>query len=268
VRNRIGAFLALFALAASSLYAPAVQFVSVERDVKLQVLDWGGTGRPLLLLTGMGSDAHVYDPLAPTSPRSTTSSPSPAAASAPPASPPSTTANYAADRLGDDVLPVINAPHLQRPMLVGHSIAGEELSSVGSRHPEKIAGLIYLDAGDGYGIYNGVQHLRVLEDSGLVQTEKLGRVRTCRIESSGLAAAQQWIADRRSPWERRLDRLAEPALRPQAHPQPSRQVAGTAAWSSRASDHQRVPHGDVALIFQKLTTKMLRSIPSPLEVVL
>lgn len=52
-----------------------------------------------------------------------------------------------------------------------------------------------------------VQHLQVLEESGLVATEKVGRVRTCRIEPSGLAAAAQWISDRRSIWERRLDRL-------------------------------------------------------------
>jgi DNA-binding transcriptional ArsR family regulator len=54
-----------------------------------------------------------------------------------------------------------------------------------------------------------VQHLQVLEESGLVQTEKLGRVRTCRIEPSGLSAAEEWISDRRSMWERRLDRLGD-----------------------------------------------------------
>ncbi len=54
-----------------------------------------------------------------------------------------------------------------------------------------------------------VQHLQVLEESGLVHTEKLGRVRTCRIETAGLAVLEQWIRDRRSPWERRLDRLGE-----------------------------------------------------------
>jgi len=52
-----------------------------------------------------------------------------------------------------------------------------------------------------------VQHLQVLEESGLVQTEKVGRVRTCRIEPSGLDAMEQWIRDRRSIWERRLGRL-------------------------------------------------------------
>ena len=54
-----------------------------------------------------------------------------------------------------------------------------------------------------------MQHLQVLEDSGLVRTEKLGRVRTCQIDPRGLAAAQKWISDRRSIWERRLDRLGD-----------------------------------------------------------
>ena len=54
-----------------------------------------------------------------------------------------------------------------------------------------------------------VQHLQVLEESGLVRTEKTGRVRTCRLEPAGFSIAEQWIGDRRSMWERRLDRLGE-----------------------------------------------------------
>jgi DNA-binding transcriptional ArsR family regulator len=54
-----------------------------------------------------------------------------------------------------------------------------------------------------------VQHLQVLEESGLVHTAKVGRVRTCRIEPSGFSALEQWILDHRSLWERRLDRLGE-----------------------------------------------------------
>jgi DNA-binding transcriptional ArsR family regulator len=54
-----------------------------------------------------------------------------------------------------------------------------------------------------------VQHLQILEDSGLVQTEKIGRVRTCRLEPRGFSVAEQWIRDRRTIWERRLDRLEE-----------------------------------------------------------
>jgi DNA-binding transcriptional ArsR family regulator len=54
-----------------------------------------------------------------------------------------------------------------------------------------------------------VQHLQVLEESGLVQTEKTGRVRTCRIDPAGLTLAERWILERRSVWERRLDRLGD-----------------------------------------------------------
>jgi DNA-binding transcriptional ArsR family regulator len=54
-----------------------------------------------------------------------------------------------------------------------------------------------------------LQHLQVLEASGLVRSEKAGRVRTCRIQPAALQAAEQWIADRRTTWTRRLDRLGE-----------------------------------------------------------
>lgn len=52
-----------------------------------------------------------------------------------------------------------------------------------------------------------LQHLQVLEGSGLVRSEKVGRVRTCRIEPSALRMAEEWIAGRRAIWEHRLDRL-------------------------------------------------------------
>lgn len=52
-----------------------------------------------------------------------------------------------------------------------------------------------------------VQHLAVLEESGLVRSQKIGRVRTCTIEAKALRAAEQWIADRRTMWERNFDRL-------------------------------------------------------------
>jgi DNA-binding transcriptional ArsR family regulator len=65
-----------------------------------------------------------------------------------------------------------------------------------------------------------VQHLAVLEASGLVRSEKVGRVRTCRVEPAVLGAAERWIVERRASWERRLDRLgaflaeAGPAAKP------------------------------------------------------
>lgn len=52
-----------------------------------------------------------------------------------------------------------------------------------------------------------VQHLKVLEKSGLVRSEKVGRVRTCRIEPKQLSAAERWISEQRAIWEARLDRL-------------------------------------------------------------
>jgi DNA-binding transcriptional ArsR family regulator len=54
-----------------------------------------------------------------------------------------------------------------------------------------------------------VQHLGVLQESGLVRSEKVGRVRMCRLEPAPMGAAQQWIADHRAAWEGRLDRLGD-----------------------------------------------------------
>ncbi len=131
-----------------------VQFITVDKGVKLEVLDWGGSGRPVVLLAGLGNTAHVFDQFAPKltanyhvygiTRRGFGASSAPAPADG----------NYSADRLGDDVLAGMAALKLDRPILVGHSIAGEELSSVGSRYPDKVAGLVYLDAGYPYAYYN------------------------------------------------------------------------------------------------------------------
>jgi non-heme chloroperoxidase len=143
----------------SSVYAqtdalPKTLFVKVDDNINLEVLDWGGAGRPLVLLAGLGGTAHAFDGFAPKlatayhvygiTRRGFGASSAPV---------PSDT-NYSADRLGDDVLAVIDFLKLRRPVLVGHSIAGEELSSVGTRHPEKVAGLIYLEAGYSYAYYD------------------------------------------------------------------------------------------------------------------
>jgi alpha/beta hydrolase family protein len=128
-----------------------VQFVTVDNNVKLEVLDWGGSGRPVVLLAGLGATAHVFDKFAPKltatchvygiTRRGFGVSSAPAS-------------GYSADRLGDDVLAVLDSLKLNRPVLVGHSLGGEELSSIGSRHPEKVARLIYLDAGYAYAYYD------------------------------------------------------------------------------------------------------------------
>jgi pimeloyl-ACP methyl ester carboxylesterase len=152
-------------LAASLLWAPTlpaqqdvsphkVKFVTVEPGVRLEVLDWGGSGSPLIFLAGAGDTAHSFDSFAPkfTSQNhvygitrrgfGASSTPAPA------------NGNYTADHLGDDVLAVMRTLGIERPVLVGHSIAGEELSSIGSRFPTKVAGLIYLDAASSFAFYD------------------------------------------------------------------------------------------------------------------
>jgi pimeloyl-ACP methyl ester carboxylesterase len=118
----------------------------------LEVLDWGGSGRPIVLLAGGGNTAHVFDNFAPkltahhhvygitrrgfgASGYSATHDP--------------------ADRLGDDVVAVIDALNLQKPILVGHSIAGVELSSIANSYPNRVGGLVYLDAAYSYAFDNG-----------------------------------------------------------------------------------------------------------------
>jgi pimeloyl-ACP methyl ester carboxylesterase len=148
---------ALAAWVAGSLFAQIdrsphrARFVTVDHNVKLEVLDWGGSGRPLVLLAGLASTAHVFDTFAPKLAGSChvygITRRGYGASGVP-------DSGYSADRLGDDVREVLDALGLERPVLVGHSIAGEELSSVGSRYPNRVAGLVYLDAGYGYAFYD------------------------------------------------------------------------------------------------------------------
>jgi pimeloyl-ACP methyl ester carboxylesterase len=171
-----------------------VQFVIVEKDIKLEVLDWGGKGRPLIFLSGLGNTAHIFDQLAPKFTANyhvygitrrgfgDSSKPAP------------TAANYSADRLGNDVLAVIAALKLNRPVLVGHSIAGEELSSVASRHPEKVSGIIYLDAADAYAFYDpahGDWMLDMLDLKKQINTLESGAVLDQKLVQQMLASTAQ-----------------------------------------------------------------------------
>ena len=128
------------------------RFVTVEKGVRLEVLDWGGSGRPLVILAGGGDTAHVFDDFAPKLTPSFhfygmtrrgfgESGFSPE--------------GYGADRLGDDVLAVLDALKLEKPILVGHSLGGEELSSVATRYPNRVSALVYLEAGYPYAFDNG-----------------------------------------------------------------------------------------------------------------
>ena len=134
-----------------------VSFVTVDKDVKLEVVDWGGSGRPVVLLTGLGNNAHVYDKFAAKLTSTYHVYGITRRGFGASSKPPLDNGNYTADRLGDDVLAVLASLKIDKPVLVGHSIAGEELSSIGSRHPEKVAGLIYLDASFSYAFYNAAR---------------------------------------------------------------------------------------------------------------
>lgn len=134
-----------------------VQFVTVEPGVKLEVLDWGGTGRPVVLLTGLGNNAHVFDGFAEKLTSKYHVYGITRRGFGVSDTPPVSGDAYSADRLGDDVIAVIDKLGLEKPVLVGHSIAGEELSSIGSRFPSRVAGLIYLDAGYPYALYDATR---------------------------------------------------------------------------------------------------------------
>lgn len=117
--------------------------IRVDEGVQLEVLDFGGTGSPMLLLPGLGATAHSYDELAPLlakqhrvvaiTRRGVGDSSKP-------------DFGYDTPRLAQDVLQVMNAMGLGKVVLVGHSIAGDELTWLGGRHPERFSGLVYLDA--------------------------------------------------------------------------------------------------------------------------
>jgi pimeloyl-ACP methyl ester carboxylesterase len=134
--------------------APRTAFVTVEPDVRLEVLDWGGSGRPVVLLAGNGQTAHSFDRFAPLLAqhyRVYSITRRGFGASSKPAT------GYLAERLADDVLAVMDSLGLERPVLAGHSRAGQELSSIGGRYPKKVAGLVYLDAGYNYALYDSTR---------------------------------------------------------------------------------------------------------------
>lgn len=131
------------ALAWSDPSPHRTQFVDVESGVRLEALDWGGSGRAVVLLAGSGNTAHVFDEFAPRVKRFAHVygiTRRGYGASSQPAS------GYDDQRLADDVLAVLKALKLKRPVLVGHSMAGGELTTLGNQHSDLLGGLVYLDA--------------------------------------------------------------------------------------------------------------------------
>jgi non-heme chloroperoxidase len=188
--------------------AHTIRFIQVDTNVRLEVLDWGGSGRPLVFLSGLGDAAHVFDFFAPKftskyhvygiTRRGFGAS----------SVPPFTRANYLADRLGDDILAVLASLGVHRPVLVGHSIAGEELSSIGSRYPDKVAGLIYLDAGYRYAFYDRTRGDLMLDRRDLLQ--QLQQLQPQRLTPAEQRALVQTLRDSTLPrFERDLEERAK-----------------------------------------------------------
>jgi len=138
---------------ASALAAPKSEIVKVAPGVELEVLDWGGSGPALVFLAGFGETASTFEGFAEKFTDKNrvigitrrgfglSSRPEP------------TDENYEVARLAEDILAVNNKLGLFRPVLVGHSVAGQELSEIGTRHPQAVSGLIYLDAANSQALY-------------------------------------------------------------------------------------------------------------------
>jgi len=148
------ALLGFLILAAATLHGQAatawtdpsphqVRFVTVAPDVRLEVLDWGGTGRDVVLLSGSGHTAHVYDEFALKLKDSChvygITRRGYGASSVP-------ETGYDEPSLSNDVWTVIQTLELKAPVLIGHSMAGAELTGVGMLHSNALGGLVYLDA--------------------------------------------------------------------------------------------------------------------------
>ena len=212
----------------------SVQFVTVNDNVKLEVLDWGGKGRSLVLLAGGGNTAHVFDDFAPKltsqyhvygiTRRGFGASSAPAS-------------GYSADRLGDDVLVVLDALKLDRPVLAGHSIAGEELSSIGSRHPKRVAGLIYLDAAYGYAIYDSSQGYLSIDLEQL--REKLDELRRANLRDTK-QLVQNLLQQDLPGFERDLEQLQKNLYAvPAPVPPPAPDTADLASYAAFRSWEMR-----------------------------
>jgi pimeloyl-ACP methyl ester carboxylesterase len=129
-----------------------ILFVAVEKNVSLEVLDWGGSGRPVVLLAGAGDTAHVFDGFAPLLAAryhvyGITRRGFGASGYAP--------SDDMLKRLADDILAVLDSLHLRRPVLIGHSFGGAELTWIANNHPDRVAALVYLDAGYSYAFDDG-----------------------------------------------------------------------------------------------------------------
>lgn len=126
-----------------SIEAYQTKFVNGSTNNKIEILDFGGTGQPILFLTGLGNSAHVYVDFAP---RFSDNFHVYAMTRRGFGASEQTVNGYSIDTLSMDILAVTKALNFDRVILIGHSIAGDEISRFASSYPDKVEKVIYLDA--------------------------------------------------------------------------------------------------------------------------
>jgi pimeloyl-ACP methyl ester carboxylesterase len=122
------------------------RFIDVGGGVRLEVLDWGGSGRPIVLLSQLSQTAHTFDDWAPRLAKNFHVVGLTRRGFGASSTPSSSGDDYSLARLGQDVTLAISALHLEKPILVGLGVAGDEVTWVGGQNPVQVAGLVYLDA--------------------------------------------------------------------------------------------------------------------------
>jgi pimeloyl-ACP methyl ester carboxylesterase len=143
--RRLGAALAvaLSLQCAGERVVPAIRYVSINTTTRLEVVDWGGDGTPVVLLAGLGHTAHVFDAFAPRLTDAyhvigitrrgfgTSSLPD---------------TGYDIATLADDIRVVLDSLGIDRAVLAGHSLGGDEMTLFARRHPERLEALVYIEA--------------------------------------------------------------------------------------------------------------------------
>ncbi len=120
-----------------------VKIITGSTNNRLEVIDWGGKGKPILFLTGLSNTAHVYDHFAP---RFTKDFHVYGMSRRGYGMSEQTNDGYGIDTLASDILAVIDALKLDKIILIGHSIAGDEITKFVTQHPNRVSEVIYLDA--------------------------------------------------------------------------------------------------------------------------
>lgn len=155
VRWIVAAMAALACVMSGSAIAaqPKASFITTSDGVKLEVLDYGGLGSPVLLLSGAGQTAHSFEAFAPRLAEHHRVFAFTRRAEGVSDKPPPTPANYALSRLVQDVVEVLDDLKIEKAALAGWSFGGAELTGVARHFPNRVTALIYLDAAYAYAFY-------------------------------------------------------------------------------------------------------------------